>query len=327
MISVLRTNTNQKNPGHEDLSLDTLRHGSWINLVTPTRQELEDVARIASVPLDFLTAAMDAEESSRIDVEEADEDSGCDTSLLMVLNIPKHPKSFSFDTLPLGIVITESAFITVCLEENVILPGASGGVRGFCTWKHTRFLLQILYRTAGAYLQYLNEINRMSNSIEQAMRQSLQNEELFRLMDLEKGLTYFTGSIRSNRVAIDKLLRVLKNPQYQELVKMREEDEDLLEDVIVEYDQAYDMVRVYSDVLGDTMDAFASIISNNLNIVMKFLASVTIILAIPAAVSSFWGMNVRLPLMDSPNGFFWVSLIALFLSVVATLWLWRRRML
>ena len=221
MISVLRTNTNQKNPGHEDLSLDTLRHGSWINLVTPTRQELEDVARIASVPLNFLTAAMDAEESSRIDVEEADEDSGCDTSLLMVLNIPKHPESFSFDTLPLGIVITESAFITVCLEENVILPGAAGGVRGFCTWKHTRFLLQILYRTAGAYLQYLSEINRMSNSIEHAMRQSLQNEELFRLMDLEKGLTYFTGSIRSNRVAIDKLLRVLKNPQYQELVKMR----------------------------------------------------------------------------------------------------------
>ena len=101
----------------------------------------------------------------------------------------------------------------------------------------------------------------------------------------------------------------------------------MLEDVIIEYDQAYDMVHVYSDMLSDTMDAFASIISNNLNIVMKFLASVTIILAIPAAVSSFWGMNVRLPLMDSPNGFFWVSLIALGLSVVATLWLWRRRML
>ena len=130
MISVLRTNTNQKNPGHEDLSLDTLRHGSWINLVAPTRQELEDVTRIAAVPLDFLTAAMDVEESSRIDFEEMDEDSGYDSCILVVINIPKHPESFDFDTIPLGIVITRDTFITVCLEENPILPGPRGGVAG-----------------------------------------------------------------------------------------------------------------------------------------------------------------------------------------------------
>ena len=122
-------------------------------------------------------------------------------------------------------------------------------------------------------------------------------------MDLQKGMTFFTGSIRSNRVATDKLVRAFRNPQFQELVKLREEDEDLLEDVIVEHDQAYDIVRVYSDVLGCMMDAAASIISNNLNIVMKFMAAVTIILSIPTLVSGLWGMNVGLPFSEHPKAF------------------------
>ncbi|NLL37035.1 MAG: magnesium transporter CorA family protein [Fretibacterium sp.] len=326
MISVLRTHNTSKAPGHEELSLDTLRPGSWINIIAPTRQELEDVARRAEVPLDFLTAATDVEELSRIDFEEQDEDSDHNACVLMVINIPKHPESFDFDTLPLGVVITEQTFITVCLEENSILPGPRGGVSGFCTWKHTRFLLQILYKTAGTYLQYINEMNRMSDKIEDALRQSMKNEELFKLMDLERGMTFFMGALRSNRVAVDKLVRMLKNPQVQELIKLREEDEDLLEDVIVEYDQAYDMVRVYSNVLGGMMDAFASIISNNLNIVMKFLAAVTIILSIPTVVASFWGMNVKVPLAGNPSAFSLLLLLAAGLSGGAVYWLWKRRM-
>ena len=117
------------------------------------------------------------------------------SSDLVVINIPKHPESFDFDTIPLGIVITPDTFITVCLEENPILPGPRGGVSGFCTWKRTRFLLQILYKTAGTYLQYINEMNRMSDKIEEALRRSMKNEELFKLMDLEKGMTFFTGSL------------------------------------------------------------------------------------------------------------------------------------
>ena len=326
MISVLRTHTSTRTSKHEELSLDTLRPGSWINAIAPTRQDLEDIARLTTVPLDFLSAAMDVEESSRIDFEEMDEESGYTSCLLLVINIPKHPESFDFDTLPMGIVITSDTFITVCLEENDILPGPKGGVSGFCTWKHTRFLLQILYKTAATYLQYINEMNRMSDRIEDALRQSMKNEELFRLMDLEKGMTFFTGALRSNRVAVDKLVRMLNNPQFQELVKAREEDQDLLEDVIVEYDQAYDMVRVYSDVLGGMMDAFASIISNNLNIVMKFLASITIIISIPTVVASFWGMNVVVPLGEYPNGFTWVMGLAFTLSGTAAYWLWKKRM-
>jgi magnesium transporter len=306
--------------------LDNLRPGSWINAIAPTRQELEDVARLAAVPIDFLTAATDVEESSRIDFEEADKDSGHTACMLLVINIPKHPKSFSFDTLPLGIIVTGDVFITVCLEENEILPGPKGGISGFCTWKRTRFLLQILYKTAATYLQYINEMNRMSDHIEEALHKSMKNEELFKLMDLEKGMTFFTGALRSNRVAADKLVRTLNNVQFQNLVKMREEDEDLLEDVIVEYDQAYDMVRVYSDVLGGMMDAFASIISNNLNIVMKFLAAMTIIVSIPTVVSSFWGMNVAVPWSDAHHGFAWVMGLAVGLSGVAACWLWKKRM-
>ena len=326
MISVLRTHMHSKTQGHEELTLDNLRPGSWINAIDPTRQDLEDIARLTAVPLDFLSAAMDVEESSRIDFEEMDEDSGHTTCMLLVINIPKHPESFDFDTLPMGIVITGDYFITVCLEENGILPGPRGGVSGFCTWKRTRFLLQVLYKTAATYLQYINEMNRMSDRIEDALRQSMKNEELFKLMDLEKGMTFFTGALRSNRVAVDKLVRMLNNTQFQELVKVREEDEDLLEDVIVEYDQAYDMVRVYSDVLGGMMDAFASIISNNLNIVMKFLASITIIISIPTVVSSFWGMNVGVPWGGARNGFMWVMGLAFTLSSAAAYWLWKKRM-
>lgn len=326
MISVLRTHTHQRSSEHEELTIDGLRHGSWIALTAPTRQELEDMARLASVPLDLLTAALDAEESSRISLEEADEEAGHDASMLMVISIPKRMESFQFDTIPLGIVITGRYLITVCLEECPILPGPGGGLSGFCTWKRTRFLLQILYKAASTYLQYINEMDRASNAIEKAIRRSRKNEELFKLMDLQKGMTFFTGALRSDRAALERLLRALKEPKSQELIKVREEDEDLLEDVIVEYDQAYDMVRVYSDVLGGMMDAVASIISNDLNIVMKFLAAVTIVLAIPAVVSGLWGMNVTVPLADHPAGFALVLLLAFGLSAAATTFLWRKRM-
>jgi magnesium transporter len=311
---------------HEALSMDELHRGSWISAVAPTRQELEDIARLTSVPPDFLAAATDVEESSRIDFDEADEQGDYAASLLMVINIPKHSEGFDFDTLPLGIIVTGDVLITVCLEENAILPGPKSGFGNFCTWKRTRFLLQILYRTADAYLRCINEMNRRSDRIEATLRRSMKNEELFRLMDLEKGMTFFTGALRSNRVAIDRLTRMLKNTQFHELLKMGEEDEDLLEDVIVECDQAYDMVRVYSEVLGSMMDVFASIISNNLNIVMKFLASMTIILSIPMVISGFWGMNVGVPLTGAPHAFALLMALALALSAAAAWWLWKKRM-
>ena len=155
----------------------------------------------------------------------------------------------------------------------------------------------------------------------------MKNEELYQLFDLEKSLTYFSAALRSNRVVIDRILRLFQNGQMRDIIKMREDDEDLLEDVQIEYNQAYEMVQMYSNVLSGMMDAFASIISNNLNIVMKFLASVTIIISVPTAIASFWGMNVAVPWAGSSRGFLFVLVISLAMSAFSTFWLWRKRML
>lgn len=325
MITVQKTLDNSS--AHEVLTIDTLKPGSWINAVNPTKKELETIAGLTNVPIDFIAAAMDTEESSRVDYEEYDEKTGLGACILVVVNITRHPESFNFDTLPLGIILTSDYIVTVCIEENDILHGAIGGIINYCTWKRTRFMLQILYKTAMIYLRYINEMNRMSERLESNLRKSMTNDELFKMMDLEKGMTYFTGALRSNRVMIDKLTRIFKNNQLQNIVKLREEDEDLLEDVKIENDQAYDMITLYSNVISSMMDAFASIISNNLNKVMKFLASVTIIIAVPTAIASFWGMNVPVPFTDHHFGFLIVSGISAAITSVATWLLWKRKMM
>jgi magnesium transporter len=326
MITVKRTLVNS--PTNEELSLDTLKPGSWINAVAPTREELETIARLTRAPLDFITAPMDPEESSRINYEEYDEETGLGPCVLIVINIARHLNSekVDFDTIPLGIVVTNDYVITVCTEGNEICPTVTAGTYNFYTWKRTRFLLQLLYKTATVFLRYINEMNRMSDRLEADLRKSMRNEELFKLIDLERGMTYFTGALRGNRVVVDKLLRIFSQKQYIDLVKIRSEDEDLLEDVKIEYDQAYDMVRLYSDVISGMMDAFASIISNNLNIVMKFLASVTIIMSVPTAISSLWGMNVPVPFSGWSLGFWVVMGISISVSAFATWLLWRKRL-
>ncbi len=154
----------------------------------------------------------------------------------------------------------------------------------------------------------------------------MQNSELFNLLDLQKSLTYFSTSLRSNHIVMEKLLRLRSTTQAKRLIKLYEEDEDLLEDVIIEYKQAVEMVEMYSHILNSMMEVFASIISNNLNLVMKFLATVTIILAIPTLVSSLWGMNVPVPFANSPWGFVFVLFFAVSVSCLAAYILWKRRM-
>lgn len=154
----------------------------------------------------------------------------------------------------------------------------------------------------------------------------MENSELFNLLDLQKSLTYFTTSLRSNYIVTEKLLRLRSTNQSGHLIKLYEEDEDLLEDVIIEYKQAIEMVEMYSHILNSMMEVFASIISNNLNLVMKFLASVTIILAIPTTIGGLWGMNVPVPMEGNEFGFVTITSIALLISVGTGYWLWKRRM-
>ncbi|AHF07379.1 magnesium transporter CorA family protein [Desulfitobacterium metallireducens] len=311
-----------KNDGVNFLELDLagLVKNSWIKLVNPDTEELNAVSEATGAPLDFLKAALDEEERSRIELEEE--------QVLILTDMPVMFNETNYDTLPLGIILTEDHIITVCLRENPVLTEfGRGSCRSFNTAKKTRFIFQILYKSATYFLKYLRQINKRTDQIEIDLRKSLKNQEIFQLMDLQKGLTYFTSSLRSNGVVMDRLLRLRSNSQARHLIKMYEEDEDLLEDVIIENNQAIQMVEMYTNILSSMTDAFASIISNNLNMVMKFLASMTIILAVPTMIASFWGMNVNVPFMQHPYGFAIVSFSAIGIAGVSAFILWKKNML
>ena len=304
-----------------DIEKDEIESGSWFNLIRPTAHELRLVSEITQVELDALRAALDQEEASRIEAE--------DEYILVLTNIPKKGEEnpYGNDTIPLGIIVTPKFIITVCLEENGVLSDFNPmHHRFFSTYKRTRFLFQILYRTSMMFLKDLRSMNRRTDDIEQALRKSMKNEELFQLLDMQKGLTYFTVALRSNRSVIERLMRFCSNPQVSHMIKLREEDEELLEDVRIEYDQAIEMVQMHGDVLASMMDAFASVISNNLNMVMKFLASVTIVMAIPTMIASFFGMNVPVPWQGEGLGFLFVFMISSMLTLVVTIIKKKKRM-
>ncbi len=312
-----------KNDGinYQELGIETLARNMWINIVNPTVDELLLVGEKTNTPIDFLKAALDEEERPRIEID--------DEYALILINIPVMLSETSYDTLPLGIIITPENIITVCLENNpVVLEFNEYNRRSFNTAKRTRFLFQILYKSATYYLRYLRQISRLSEQIEVHLRKTMKNKELFELMDLQQGLTYFTSSLRANGVVMDRLLRIRSNNQCRHLIQIYEEDEDLLEDVIVENNQAVQMVEMYSRILSGMAETFASIISNNLNMVMKFLTSMTIILAIPTMIASFWGMNVNVP-FGSPNpyGFLIVAAIIVFVTGITTYILLRKNIL
>lgn len=301
-----------------ELSIKTLEKGAWINLTNPTPYELKVISNIAEVEIDLLKSALDEEERSHTELE--------DNCVMVITNVPVIRGKDIYDTLPLGIIITQDYTITVCLEDNPVLNEFNENTfRTFRTFKKTRFLFQILYKSATHYLKYLRQISKVSDEIEKQLRKSMKNQELLQLLELQKSLTYFNASLRSNGAVLDKLLRLRSSHNLQRIVKMYEEDEDLLEDVIIENKQAKEMVEMYSKILSRMADTFASIISNNLNLVMKFLASITIILAIPTVISSFFGMNVDVPFGEN-HGFLTVSLIALFLTSLCAFVLWKKDM-
>lgn len=303
----------------QELSIKTLEKGAWINLVNPTPYELKVVSTLTEVEPDFLRSALDEEERSHTELE--------DTCVLIITNVPVMRSHDSYDTLPLGIILTHDYTITVCLENNpVISEFNEKTAKMFRTFKKTRFLFQILYKSATFYLRYLRQISKLSDEIEKRLRQSMKNQELLQLLELQKGLTYFNASLRSNGAVLDKLLRLRSSHNLQHILKMYEEDEDLLEDVIIENKQAKEMVEMYSKILARMADTFASIISNNLNLVMKFLASITIMLAIPTVISSFFGMNVSIPFEGMDGGFLYVSIIAAGLTSTCAFVLWKKGM-
>jgi magnesium transporter len=278
----------------------------WIKMVKPTKDEILTVHKETGALTEFLEAPMDDEERPRIDIE--------DDQTLILINIPvveeeESPDNVRYDTIPLGIIYLEDRVITVCLEDvDIITDFVNKRMKSFSTGKKTRFTLQIMYKTAIYYLKYLKKIDRRSLELENSLHGALKNEQLIKLLSMEKSLVYFTTSLKSNELVMKKILRTKCIPLY-------EEDEDLLEDVLTENKQAIDMSEINSNILSGMMDAFASIISNNLNIVMKVLTSITIILTIPTMIASFYGMNVALPMQGHPFGFYFIVAFSLLVTV------------
>lgn len=285
--------------------IDAPVDGCWINLIDPTTDEIDSIKALG-IPSDFLTYALDLDERPRTEKED-------DGTTLIMLSIPffqGEKFDVPFSTIPLGIILTDKMVITVCKKHNVIIDELlRPRTKNFSTAKRVRFILRILLTTATQYLFYLREINHTVELAEDRLQASMRNKEVLELLKYQKSLVYFTTALRSNELMMERLKKTPLFHRYPE-------DEDLLEDVLTENQQAIEMVGIAGNILSSMMDAFASIISNNLNVVMKFLASMTIVLSIPTIVTSYFGMNVTLPMSGNPLAFVWIILIFVILCIL-----------
>lgn len=307
----LKTNQTKKTNKYEK--------GNWINMISPTEDEIKTVCENVKIQEDFIRYALDSEEKARIDIEDDD------NTILFIIDVPVREKegdAMIYSTMPIGIIfVRDDFFLTVSLKQNDIIQNlVKGKKNNIITYKKSRLLLQILFNNSSLYLNLLKKINKETEIAESVLKNSMKNKELLKLLSLEKSLVYFTTSLKSNEIVMEKTMR-------GKIIKLYEEDEDILEDAIIENKQAIEMAKIYSDILNGTMDAYASIISNNLNRVMKYLTSITIILAIPTVIASYWGMNVRVPLQDNPWGFTIVLLFSALITAVTAMWLNKKDML
>lgn len=294
--------------------MQSFETGTWINVENPTLEELDYLSKTFSIAVEDLRAALDEEERAHITTE--------DNYTIIIVDLPIKDEEglHEYVTIPMEIVISDSFIMTICLKKvDLVQDFITGKVKSFYTFKKTRFILQLLYKNASYYLQYLRYIDKASNRIEQELTKSMRNKELVQLLELEKSLVYFTTSLRANEIVFEKMMRMEKIKQYPE-------DQDLLEDLIIENKQAMEMANIYSSILSETRDAFASVISNNLNTVMKTLTSLTIVLSIPTMIFSLFGMNVPLPFMNNPQGYIYILFGSLVLIIIGAIVMFRKKM-
>ena len=290
--------------------------GCWVNVSNQqtNNNELEALSQKLKIPLDFLTDPLDVNERSRIEKEEE--------YILIVLRVPLFDKKkvdIPFTTLPIGIIFSKDLFLTVSSRDSEIIADfINGKVKNFSTEDKNSAILKIFSRTALLYLEYLREISDRTNIVEKELHKAMKNEELIKLLNIEKSLVFFVTSLKANEFMMERL-------QKMEIIKLDSQGQDLLEDVIIENKQAIEMADVYSNILSGMMDAFASVISNNLNVVLKLLTSITIILMIPTLITSVYGMNVGLPFQHSLHAFTIVMTISMVLSISGVLMFMKRK--
>ena len=287
---------------------------TWINLTDPNDEDVAAIQQAFDIPVEHLKAALDEEEKSRLEID--------GDILLIIIDVPIHSEKdkCSFTTIPLGIIVLKDNIITVTTEKFPLIDEfVKERIKGFFTYKKTRFILQLLFRNTSYYLYYLRQIGRVGDVVENRLKKYMENEELMLLLELEKSLVYFTTSLKSNEAVLDKIMRM-------QLVKKYPDDLDLLDDVIIDTKQAIEMASIYSSILSGTRDAFSTVMSNNLNNVMKRLTSITVVLAIPTIISGIWGMNVAVPFAENPFGFAAVIIISVLLSIIITYLLSKNKM-
>ncbi len=303
--------------------LNEIEDDSWVNLYAPTEAELMRVEKELELPPEFLRYPLDEEERPRIDFDDDTQ------SLLIIADFPfirREDNNTKYETMPLGIVIApHRCIITVSLRETGVLDAfRNNRVRDFITGYRTRFTFQIMFAGAKDYLKYLRFIDKTIDTAERQLSKSVSNKELFKLMQLGKSLIYFSTSLKSNEAVLERLMR-------SKLMKKYEEDEDLLEDVIIEHRQALEMANIYTSIINGTMDAYASIISNNVNEIMKFMAAMTIVISAPTAITSFFGQNISFPFdgsefLANPWPFTFITVACLASIAFLIFWLNRRKM-
>ena len=299
--------------------LDAPEHGCWISAVAPTDEEISYLIDDIGVLPEFVKSSLDEEESSHIDYDDDE------NQTLVIVDYPSAEDSdddaydgrgLAVYDAALGVVIMKGYIITISLYENLNIEDmAHGVVRGVRTDMKTRFLLLLMLRISQRFLIYLRQIDRLSSKTEQKLHQSMKNEELIQMLGLEKSLVYFSTSLKTDEITLNKIMR-------GKLIKLYEEDQDLLEDVLIEIHQAIEMCNIYSNILSGTMDAFASVISNNLNIVMKVLSVITIVMAIPNIIFGFYGMNVNG--MPGVQWWWFPTMIAIIAMAIA-IWIFKKK--
>jgi len=290
--------------------------GTWVCVTAPDEAECASLIADFSLEPDFVRSPLDEEETSRIESE--------DGSTLIILDIPhveKSGDSVVYSTMPIGIIVTKENVLTISLRENPLLNEfAEGVVRGLNTEFKTQFVLRIMLRVAGRYLQHLRQIDRLSSHTEQQLRKSMKSKDLIKLLDINKSLVYFSTSLKADEITLEKMMR----GRY---LKMYPEDQDLLEDVLIEVRQAIEMSTIYTNVLNSTMDASASLISNNLNDIMRVLAGITIVIAVPTVISGLYGMNIEGGFMPFSQWWWFPCLLSAAVMAVVAYILKKRNML
>ena len=322
MIDILFNDSNKNLsilPNGAELTSDFLVN-KWVNLVNPDDREVDLITSLTGIPEDYLKAALDEEERARIDKE-----GECVMILMDVPIIEEDPEDnyYTYGTIPMSIIHKDNYLVTVCLRENSVVNDFKfGRVKNVETYKSTRLTFQLLYAVSTKYLSYLRLINKASQRVQATLEKSMKNNAILEMLDLQKSLVYFSTSISANDAVIEKLNK-------QSILKKYEEDQDVIDDAGIENKQAAEMCSIYREIMNGTMDAYGTIISNNVNDIMKFLTALTLVISVPTLVASLFGMNLGgIPWNNnnSPWGFAVVCGISVVLAVISGIFLAKKKM-